>query len=883
MKNPVTSLFRFVLSWFGSARRAQPQERITPEQLRKALTEMLADPQTRRLVLGHALGTAFPIEGGVTSGTPGRIAKFAANGTDLEDSIVHQSGDNITGKVGIGTTAPGRKLEVRETGINVVAARLAGLGTPPDYNRNVALSFHPRVDFLTDNDNDDGARIEAQLTGGFAGSVSADLALQTRAAGTLSTTMLLQAGGNVGIGTLAPGARLDVVGGGVRSQGPAGGNHAFLGSFANGTFTNWLLTGDNATFYNLLGGPDQASGFGVAEGPNIVSPIVWMYAAGGRNMFDVRSVGYQQNPTAGTSLFTVRESGNVGLGTTTPGARLDVVGGGVRSQGPAGGNHAFLGSFVNGTFSNWLGTGLSADFYNLLGGPDQHAGFGVAQGDSIISPIVWMYSYGGRNMFDVRSVGFQQNPTAGTSLFTVRESGNVGLGTTTPQGILDIAGKTVFLKPSPTGDDTAQINTAMSNLEASGGIIYLTPGTYNVTNLTGKSNVHLWGSGVGATSVKFTSSAVGGAMIKFEAKSNFSIRNIQWNFNNVVNGKFAIWVSVDGSWNPSSNFAITDCSVINVDAATSSNRKYGIFAEGAYNFLIERNYVKFAPSREPNQAIVTAGTVNTSDPLNPVVVEVYDGIINANHCHGAGIQADGRDKMVTNNLVHDFQFGGGITVNSDVQFPNANHDNVITGNTIYNGTGNDVTGTWCAGIENWGERTLISGNICHDNAGNGIHVGGQKCIVTDNICYDNGKGTPNNPDTFGIDIYYLDSTFNANESVYVGNRCFDTRAAGSKTQTYGLADVRESSLDPYCDRVTIGINQLLGNKDGEADIRGSNYAMFLAISGGAVALSAPPSPPADSDLSKSNISFYLLEGSNELKVKVKYSNGAVKTGTIGLL
>ncbi len=323
MKNRLHSAFRSVVDWFGSARRAQPQECISPEQLRKALTEMLADPQTRRLVLGHALGTAFPIEGGVTSGTPGRIAKFAANGTDLEDSIVHQSGDNITGKVGIATTAPVRKLDVHETGINVVAARLAGLGTPPDYSRNVALSFHPRVDFLVN----DGARIEAQLTSGVSGSEYADLALQTRAAGVLSTKMLIEAGGNVGIGTTpGPGVRLDVAGGGVRSQGSAGGNHAFLGSFVNGTFSNWLGTGLSADFYNLLGGPDQAGGFGVAQGDSIISPIVWMYSYGGRNMFDVRSVGFQQNPTAGTSLFTVRESGNVGIGTTDRLSKLTVKG-----------------------------------------------------------------------------------------------------------------------------------------------------------------------------------------------------------------------------------------------------------------------------------------------------------------------------------------------------------------------------------------------------------------------------------------------------------------------------------------------------------------------------------------------------------------------------
>ncbi len=331
MKNRLHSALRSVVQWFGFARRAQPQERISPEQLRTALTEMLADPETARLLICSFVRTVSPIQGG-NPGTAGRIAKFDGGSATVDSAIMESSGGtpspeririDAAGNVGIGTTAPVRKLDVHETGINVVAARLAGLGTPPDYSRNVALSFHPRVDFLVN----DSARIEAQLTSGVSGSEYADLALQTRAAGVLSTKMLIESGGNIGIGTTpGPGVRLDVAGGGVRSQGSAGGNHAFLGSFVNGTFTNWLNTGDNATFYNLLGGPDQHSGFGVAEGPNILSPIVWMYAAGGRNMFDVRSVGFQQNPTAGTSLFTVRESGNVGLGTSSPQSKLNVKG-----------------------------------------------------------------------------------------------------------------------------------------------------------------------------------------------------------------------------------------------------------------------------------------------------------------------------------------------------------------------------------------------------------------------------------------------------------------------------------------------------------------------------------------------------------------------------
>ncbi len=52
----------------------------------------------------------------------------------------------------------------------------------------------------------------------------------------------------------------------------------------------------------------------------------------------------------------------------------------------------------------------------------------------------------------------------------------------------------------------------------------------------------------------------------------------------------------------------------------------------------------------------------------------------------------------------------------------------------------------------------------------------------------------------------------------------------------------------------------------------------------AVALGAPASAPTDGNLNASNISFYLDEVGNTLKIRVKYSNGTtLKTGTIALI
>ena len=77
----------------------------------------------------------------------------------------------------------------------------------------------------------------------------------------------------------------------------------------------------------------------------------------------------------------------------------------------------------------------------------------------------------------------------------------VGIGTTNPQSTLEVDGsinQIVFLKPSG-GDDTTQIQDAINNLPSNGGIIYFTPGTYNVSSAITISNngVKLRGYGTG--------------------------------------------------------------------------------------------------------------------------------------------------------------------------------------------------------------------------------------------------------------------------------------------------------------------------------------------------------------------------------------------------
>jgi hypothetical protein len=52
---------------------------------------------------------------------------------------------------------------------------------------------------------------------------------------------------------------------------------------------------------------------------------------------------------------------------------------------------------------------------------------------------------------------------------------------------------------------------------------------------------------------------------------------------------------------------------------------------------------------------------------------------------------------------------------------------------------------------------------------------------------------------------------------------------------------------------------------------------------GYVGLGAPNAAPTDGDIPNSQIFFYLDEGANQLKVRVRYSSGTLKTGTVALV
>ena len=210
-----------------------------------------ADAGAGRVLTSDAAGNASWAD------LPASASVWAVSGTNIHNTN--------TGNVGIGTTTPTAKLDVRGGMLVDSSSGSLRIGYPSSANQ-----WH----FNT-------------IGGG------ANLQLWENAAGAIR--MYFAAGGNIGIGTTAPAARLDILG----------------GNWDTASTEGDLRIG-NATYRLKIG---VATG-GAGAGHTTIA------AQGGVNAL---SLG------AGTTLDTQRTltilgTGNVGIGTTAPAAKLDVNG-----------------------------------------------------------------------------------------------------------------------------------------------------------------------------------------------------------------------------------------------------------------------------------------------------------------------------------------------------------------------------------------------------------------------------------------------------------------------------------------------------------------------------------------------------------------------------
>jgi hypothetical protein len=301
------------------------------------------------------------------------------------------------GNVGIGTTAPGQKLQIdsplrtefygTDSSSPADAMNIVGTGASRALGTGSALLFSVPA-------NTDGTNTWAQArilgTGDNAtnGSAEGAMFLQTRAlynpgvggSWNWRTNMVLRASGNVGIGTTSPAATLQVSKGGVVFQ----------------------ITDTNKTANNSL----------------------WIQALSQTSW----GIGTADNSASGTKI-TLTDGGNVGIGATAPVSKLQVNHSAAPSFNANGGANALTlvrtgGSGAEGTF----GAGLVFSQPYLT--DDASIGVGGIYG----------VKNNGNGTFG-GGLAFFAQPNSASNMFEVMRitsAGNVGIGTTTPDSALDL-------------------------------------------------------------------------------------------------------------------------------------------------------------------------------------------------------------------------------------------------------------------------------------------------------------------------------------------------------------------------------------------------------------------------------------------------------------
>jgi hypothetical protein len=416
------------------------------------------------------------------------------------------------GNIGIGTSTPDEKLSIVSDGDADINVSTAGLDVGSMHFRR-SRGTHDAPQFT--NANDSVVNIEGEVWGGSGfsdiGRILMASEYNSSASGTpgyisFSTTpvdstsvrerMRITSNGNIGIGTSSPFAKLSVVGdsyfagnltatGTLAIQGNStstfgGSINLTSGCFAvNGVCLANLSLSDVAywdSLQNRWATSSSDSWLATKTTDNITQGSTNKYFSDtlARNALSSTATGLSYTPTTGalslasgymiplsasttewsnkvSSQWTANgphvyfNTGNVGIGTTSPFAKLSVLGDIISTQnGYFGGditmtNTASHVGFVNTSQVMAFG-GINSTGYNAVGA--YMAMFGRNNNSSLVTPgggaEFVIDSSVAPTKFNVTTWNGSGYPT----LLTVLSSGNVGIGTTSPFAKLSVAGNT---------------------------------------------------------------------------------------------------------------------------------------------------------------------------------------------------------------------------------------------------------------------------------------------------------------------------------------------------------------------------------------------------------------------------------------------------------
>jgi len=315
-----------------------------------------------------------------------RIVHFS--GSAVSDGFLQAGNAYFSGNVGIGTSTPADRLDVRDAmSVNEIKFRNVGGGDDSDPYRLRKVQGSSNTNWLElqlNDDNNEEFRIYGNSCSGYScAEYSGNLYHFFRADGTAYHA------GNVGIGTTSPSTQLHTTGG-IRFQSLAGTGNRFVMADASGN-----LSASSAPSANIVSGNGEATRVAFWSDANTLS--------------------------SNANLYWDNTNSRLGIGTTTPESKLDIRG------------------TADLTLRNTNTLNNSGDDLSMVNLGDAYNGSQVR-----ILAERGAAGSGGDNPTDISFWNTPDGSTILTERMRINYNGNVGIGTTSPGYKLHINGGTTY-------------------------------------------------------------------------------------------------------------------------------------------------------------------------------------------------------------------------------------------------------------------------------------------------------------------------------------------------------------------------------------------------------------------------------------------------------